>query len=1475
MTEENKSNPNDIINSSFKADYPGIMDVSPIEKVQEWLFNYYARIQTDTKPQYIFSMITSVFLCIQSIFPAFVYHAYKQRETSVIASILRFLSVIWIGGATFDGAEYTSIVFSCITLIIFRVLVFRAYIYSRLKSMKPTEIALVYGISTFLLPILLSFTTCTIGVSIDSLARKGADALKIVALILSIITFLLQVYAHYTFISPRIMFIRDVTLMWTPGSAAFIPLTTGILSALFTAALTNNGVPATVELVIMIIYSIAVSSYLFLDSMFLNKILGHVYCALLITNGTANIINIVANYVKIDYNIIFFIIIVFVILSYLIFHFIHSKFSQISMVTLDAAAQDEYFYGRSDNLARDVRRSLDYCSPGVFMFPLYDNFLDDDITQCTDMLFVYARVVSAFPSYKYKLEVINDKLKESKIPCRRILNFQIDLLMSHRNTAATHQVVKAFENIESHSKILLLNIKKFWENVLHGNTDTFWANIHGLDLLTTDLKKELNQIVNDYENCPEVISLAVKLHSSQTFNFDEARRLRSDLDLLEKGIPAHKDRALTNMMGLFPNVMNSISDLTKEIDIVGTAIHSDIDFDQMSKREVTSDLIKNSKLGNWGIKALYFGIAAIITIGFYLLFVLLFKERALDEITNTFSFLVDANTLLHSFSRYFFTKVLYYAYQQPDSIFLNDTTTMNIISPFWYPAGHAKMVDISDHTILNIANQIRDGLQNMSTGLGDLDTSRAGILDFVDSYNNYKFNSTSQTISESIISVMMINDYDETFVNTTFEIYDKFKSILTTISSKLTFLSSITENMNWMVLSLLVTFFVWSLPLMLTFFKITIQMEEIANSFSKLPSNEIRKLINSDSKKDESENTSLITTSSINSLRGPLYVGTFLTVVPAVVLCYGFYFYTKGMITNSDDFVRSGAVLKTAMSDLRISFLATTIAFLNSYPDTKYNQNIDLVKRLLSLKDKKVDEARLSNSLQLLKSKTQIDNWIRVQEDYRWLFSPLDESEDKIPIAKANWERLASFGYIQMLDTFIFVSKLTQPQQATSKSNANYNAYFLWWVYDAVESAYYDVLSEQTSKDLPNGHQAVPVFIALYVICTLFTLGFIIYEIWRYTENIKVAMRMLILVDLDIIMGHQQLLNLIQSGRSSNEVQKSEFNYSDQYYLNHCREGIAIVDKNLDIVEFNNAFSQMLPDCKNVKELSSDQLSLSIFNVFENKGEVRFSSNISTTNTLGVPVHANVDVIAMHDTRPVLQNENIEITSCAIILQDVSSFIDSEQKIKAKHKAITEMLLKILPESTLNDLQNGQDSVSFTVHSISVGGIQIIINSEMDVQQKFRFYATLYKGFDELMKQFSTLNKLKTFAGQYIYTGGLFMSINKPEKHAEESVKFVVELLKALPSLKQALEADFSLKIGIHTGGPVIAGVLSPDFPSFQILGNVDKFAEKMTKVCELDKVRVTRSVYELIFSAGFRITENEPMKIGTETVQSYTIDVK
>lgn len=175
----------------------------------------------------------------------------------------------------------------------------------------------------------------------------------------------------------------------------------------------------------------------------------------------------------------------------------HSKFSQISMVRLDSASQDEYFYGRSDNLARDVRRSLDYCSPGIFMFPIYDQFLEEN-NDIKDMLFVYVRIVSAFPSYKYKLEVVDDYLKKSSINCRRLLNFQVQLLLCHRNTAATSKIVKKFDSIDSISKILTSNTKKFWENVLHGNTDAFWPSLLTCDSLSREMSKEISQLVNNY-----------------------------------------------------------------------------------------------------------------------------------------------------------------------------------------------------------------------------------------------------------------------------------------------------------------------------------------------------------------------------------------------------------------------------------------------------------------------------------------------------------------------------------------------------------------------------------------------------------------------------------------------------------------------------------------------------------------------------------------------------------------------------------------------------------------------------------------------------------------------------------------------------------------------------------------------------------------------------------------------------------------
>lgn len=92
MNEENQQEI-DVTYSSFRADYTGILDVSPSERLKEWLFQYYARIHTDTKPQYVLSIVCGVFICIQAISPAIMTQALIQQNSSVIAKTIHFLSV--------------------------------------------------------------------------------------------------------------------------------------------------------------------------------------------------------------------------------------------------------------------------------------------------------------------------------------------------------------------------------------------------------------------------------------------------------------------------------------------------------------------------------------------------------------------------------------------------------------------------------------------------------------------------------------------------------------------------------------------------------------------------------------------------------------------------------------------------------------------------------------------------------------------------------------------------------------------------------------------------------------------------------------------------------------------------------------------------------------------------------------------------------------------------------------------------------------------------------------------------------------------------------------------------------------------------------------------------------------------------------------------------------------------------------------
>ena len=96
---------------------------------------------------------------------------------------------------------------------------------------------------------------------------------------------------------------------------------------------------------------------------------------------------------------------------------------------------------------------------------------------------------------------------------------------------------------------------------------------------------------------------------------------------------------------------------------------------------------------------------------------------------------------------------------------------------------------------------------------------------------------------------------------------------------------------------------------------------------------------------------------------------------------------------------------------------------------------------------------------------------------------------------------------------------------------------------------------------------------------------------------------------------------------------------------------------------------------------------------------------------------------------------------------------------------------------------------------VTIGQIRVTTTKQFDetTDEAFLFYNEIFTRFDQEIKSFEMLTKVRTFAHTYTYVGGLFSEVNKPERHAEEAIRFILALLKLQPELSEKYGAEMSL----------------------------------------------------------------------------------
>ena len=165
-------------------------------------------------------------------------------------------------------------------------------------------------------------------------------------------------------------------------------------------------------------------------------------------------------------------------------------------------------------------------------------------------------------------------------------------------------------------------------------------------------------------------------------------------------------------------------------------------------------------------------------------------------------------------------------------------------------------------------------------------------------------------------------------------------------------------------------------------------------------------------------------------------------------------------------------------------------------------------------------------------------------------------------------------------------------------------------------------------------------------------------------------------------------------------------------------------------------------------------------------------------------------------------------------------------------------------------INRGESNISFSVPSATIIFIDIQrfsdYASSMSPSQIMGALSLMFGSFDDILSKYPIIIKIKLIGDIYMAAGGIFSPNEQPQKHAEACVKFALDVLQDLDDVNNKLSSNLNVRIGINTGGPLIAGVLGTDKPTFDIIGDPINVAARLQSTDIAGKIQVSQSTYDL-----------------------------
>ncbi|KAH0800550.1 Adenylate and Guanylate cyclase catalytic domain containing protein [Histomonas meleagridis] len=148
----------------------------------------------------------------------------------------------------------------------------------------------------------------------------------------------------------------------------------------------------------------------------------------------------------------------------------------------------------------------------------------------------------------------------------------------------------------------------------------------------------------------------------------------------------------------------------------------------------------------------------------------------------------------------------------------------------------------------------------------------------------------------------------------------------------------------------------------------------------------------------------------------------------------------------------------------------------------------------------------------------------------------------------------------------------------------------------------------------------------------------------------------------------------------------------------------------------------------------------------------------------------------------------------------------------------------------------------------------------------------LFLEFDRILKKYERMMKIKCIGDCYMCAGGIFDEINQPAEHTKQTISFGIDIIKAIQLLDIELNESLRIRVGVNTGGPIVAGVLGIEKPTFDILGSAICLAAMMEHHGVPMNVHIPQHCYDLVFGTIFRIKERGDVEVKGKMYHTYVV---